>query len=251
MLTFHYNTTEKAFVKTNGIKLIKITVASLVMALLLAAGIVSQIVATRTDLTASGAPSVYSNFENIGGTYSFISSARRNDQAGSARTKAVTTEWEPGGPYVHHSGVIGNTLVYTTIGKSVNEREPLDFTLSAIDPDGDPLVYSASNLPQGASFDPNTQTFSWTPRYDQAGVYTVHFEVSDGELTDSEDITITVIQLYDDWDVNGDGTANVLDMILVGQHWGEIGLTGWIREDANEDGTVNVLDMIIVGQHWT
>lgn len=75
--------------------------------------------------------------------------------------------------------------------------------------------------------------------------------MSDGQLTDSEDITITVVQLSEDWDVNGDEAANVLDMILVGQHWGETGLTGWIREDANEDGTISVLDMIVIGQHWT
>jgi hypothetical protein len=74
---------------------------------------------------------------------------------------------------------------------------------------------------------------------------------TDGQLTDYEDVTITVVQLYEDWDINGDGVADVLDMVLVGQHWGEAGLTGWIREDANEDGTVNVLDMIIIGQHWT
>ena len=133
----------------------------------------------------------------------------------------------------------------------LEEGELLEFNISATDADGDQLVYSASNLPEGASFDPNTQTFSWTPRYHQAGVYTVHFEVSDGELTDSEDVTITVVQIYEDWDVNGDGAANVLDMVLVGQHWGETGLTGWIREDASEDGTVNVLDMIIIGQYWT
>jgi len=72
--------------------------------------------------------------------------------------------------------------------------ESLLFTLSATDPDNDVLVYSASNLPTGATFDPQTGTFSWTPDYDQAGVYpNVHFEVSDGKLTDSEDITITVI----------------------------------------------------------
>jgi hypothetical protein len=75
--------------------------------------------------------------------------------------------------------------------KSVNEGELLTFTISAIDPDGDSLSYSGSNLPEGASFDPDTQTFSWTP--DEAGVYpNVHFEVTDGELTDSEDITIAV-----------------------------------------------------------
>ena len=129
--------------------------------------------------------------------------------------------------------------------------ENLTFTITATDPNNDSLIYSASNLPDGASFDPDTQTFSWTPRYDQAGIYTVHFEVSDGELTDAEDVTITVVQTNEDWDVNGDGAANVLDMVLIGQHWGETGLTGWIREDANEDGTINVLDMIVIGQHWT
>jgi len=134
--------------------------------------------------------------------------------------------------------------------RSTNEGDFLNFTISATDADGDQLVYSAFNLPEGASFDPNTQTFSWTPRYDQAGVYTVHFVVSDGELSDAEEVTITVVQLNEDGDVNGDGAANVLDMVLVGQHWGETGLTGWIREDANEDGTVNVLDMIVIGQRW-
>ncbi len=135
--------------------------------------------------------------------------------------------------------------------RSANEGDNLTFTVSATDADDDQLIYSASNLPEGASFDPGTRTFSWTPRYDQAGTYSVHFEVSDGELTDSEDVTITVIKLNEDWDVNGDGSANVLDMVLVGQHWDETGLTGWIVEDANEDGTVNVLDMIVIGQHWT
>jgi len=56
---------------------------------------------------------------------------------------------------------------------------------------------------------------------------------------------------YPDWDVNCDGHVNVLDMIRVGQHWGETGTPHWIREDVNRDGSVNVLDMIVIGQHWT
>jgi hypothetical protein len=79
-------------------------------------------------------------------------------------------------------------------GMVVRTGALLGFTLSATDPDNDLLTYSASNLPPGATFDPLTGTFSWTPGFDQAGVYpSIHFEVSDGELTDSEDITITVI----------------------------------------------------------
>jgi hypothetical protein len=75
---------------------------------------------------------------------------------------------------------------------AVKAGKTLAFSLSATDPDNDFLVYSASNLPPGATFDSLTGVFSWTPGYDQAGIYNVHFEVSDGSLSDSEDITITV-----------------------------------------------------------
>jgi hypothetical protein len=137
------------------------------------------------------------------------------------------------------------------VGEFAIFKKPIEFTVSATDFDADYLSYSAYNLPEGASFDPVTGSFFWMPRYDQAGIYTVRFEVSDGQLTDFENVTITVVKQFEDWDVNGDASTNVLDMVLVGQHWNETGLTGWILEDANEDGTVNVLDMIIIGQHWT
>jgi len=52
-------------------------------------------------------------------------------------------------------------------------------------------------------------------------------------------------------DVDGDGNVNVLDMIRVGQHWGQTSSPGWIAEDVKKDGVINVLDMIIIGQHWT
>ena len=51
--------------------------------------------------------------------------------------------------------------------------------------------------------------------------------------------------------MNGDGHVNVLDMIRVGQHFGETGTPGWIPEDVKQDGEINVLDMIIIGQNWT
>jgi hypothetical protein len=69
----------------------------------------------------------------------------------------------------------------------------LSFTLSAADEDGDVLTYSASGLPAGATLDPATGAFSWTPGYDQAGSYPgLVFAVDDGTASDSESITITV-----------------------------------------------------------
>jgi hypothetical protein len=79
--------------------------------------------------------------------------------------------------------------------KSITEGNTLQFTISATDPDNDPVFYSASNLPSGASFNPATRTFSWTPSESQIGNYAnVHFEVTDGKLTQTEDITITVVE---------------------------------------------------------
>jgi hypothetical protein len=79
--------------------------------------------------------------------------------------------------------------------KIVNENAPLSFSIKAIDPDGDALTYSAMGLPSGATF--TNKVFSWIPSYDQAGSYSVTFSVSDGELTDAEKITITVVNVTD------------------------------------------------------
>jgi hypothetical protein len=81
--------------------------------------------------------------------------------------------------------------------KSAVEGQTLSFPVTATDPNvGDTLTYSASSLPPGASFNASTHTFSWTPAAGQAGSYPgVRFTVGDGtlpELTDSEDVTITV-----------------------------------------------------------
>ena len=81
-----------------------------------------------------------------------------------------------------------------------------------------------------------------------AGTYYARGDVDSGTHTFSSSI-ISFVVAYD-WDVNSDGCINVLDLILVGQHWGETGAPGWIREDVNEDGVINVLDLILVGQHW-
>jgi C1A family cysteine protease/PKD repeat protein len=79
-----------------------------------------------------------------------------------------------------------------TIGnKEVSSGMTLTFSISGSDADGDTLTYSVSNLPSGATFDATTQTFSWTPN--RMGTYkNIKFLVSDGQLTDFENITITV-----------------------------------------------------------
>ena len=55
---------------------------------------------------------------------------------------------------------------------------------------------------------------------------------------------------YPAWDVNQDGATNYLDMIRIGNHYGESGAAGWIPEDVDVNGEVNYLDMIVVGNHY-
>ncbi|MDD4858853.1 MAG: putative Ig domain-containing protein [Dehalococcoidales bacterium] len=82
--------------------------------------------------------------------------------------------------------------ILATIGsKSVTSGQLLQFTVSATDANGNTLTYSATGLPAGATFNASTRTFSWTPA--TAGTYSnIAFQVSDGSLTDSETISITV-----------------------------------------------------------
>ncbi|MFW5893878.1 MAG: Ig-like domain-containing protein, partial [Verrucomicrobiota bacterium] len=95
--------------------------------------------------------------------------------------------------------------------QSVDEHNELTFAISASDADGDDLTLSATGLPEGEFFStepkasPATWNFSWTPAEDESGVYdSVEFTVSDGNLTDSETVTITVNEV---------NTAPVLDPI--------------------------------------
>jgi hypothetical protein len=148
---------------------------------------------------------------------------------------------------------VNRAPVLTAVGnKTANESSLLSFSVTASDPDGDALTYSASNLPSGAGFNTSTQLFTWTPTHSQIGTYpNVSFQVSDGTLNASENITITVASVYAASDVNMDGSVNVLDLTLVTQHFSETGAAGWIRQDTNGDGVINVLDCIVIGQHWS
>jgi hypothetical protein len=78
--------------------------------------------------------------------------------------------------------------------KSTDEGSALIFTLSATDEDNDPLSFSATPLPSGATLDAMTGTFSWTPTYSQSGTYQLTFTVDDEYGgRDSETISITVM----------------------------------------------------------
>ncbi|HEX2957954.1 MAG TPA: Ig-like domain-containing protein [Chitinispirillaceae bacterium] len=84
--------------------------------------------------------------------------------------------------------------------QSVEETSTLTFTATGSDIDADALTFSATNLPEGASF--NNGTFTWTPTFVQAGSYTITISISDGNETASQEVAITVANLNREPDAN-------------------------------------------------
>ncbi|MDD4247870.1 MAG: disaggregatase related repeat-containing protein, partial [Methanosarcina sp.] len=125
--------------------------------------------------------------------------------AGSASSD-YSNEPEDNGNIVN-IGRYGNTIYASKSGTPINQApvmnsipdvtvdagKSLTFTVSASDADGDSLVYSASGIPAGATFDSKSGVFSWIPAAGQGGMYGITFEVSDGKLKDSATTAVSVV----------------------------------------------------------
>src|SRR5690606_32676375 len=68
------------------------------------------------------------------------------------------------------------------------EGEELAFTLRGADADGDSLSFTMEGNPPGATLDPVTGAFRWTPALNAAGQYQVTFVTSDGHSQSSETV---------------------------------------------------------------
>jgi len=94
---------------------------------------------------------------------------------------------------VYNKTTINRAPVFDSVtGSTVTAGNNLTFNVSATDPDGDVLTYSASHLPAGASFNTAMRVFSWTPTIAQVPGDYVFFTVSDGSLQDQKSVNIVV-----------------------------------------------------------
>lgn len=103
-----------------------------------------------------------------------------------------------------------------------------------------------SEFPKGATIDPQTGIFEWTPTHDQIGTWVIRFTATDIHGASAyEDVMITI---YSPGDTNRDMMVDQSDLWAVTTHLGDTGEPGWTQADTNRDGTVNVLDIIVVMQ---
>ncbi len=77
-----------------------------------------------------------------------------------------------------------------------NENEKLSLTVEVSDPDKEDqnrLTVTAEGAPQGAVFNAQARSLTWTPTYDQSGDYKTTFKVADpAGLSDSKAASITI-----------------------------------------------------------
>ena len=84
----------------------------------------------------------------------------------------------------------------------------------------------------------------------EPGDYAISVTATSGtdDTMTAEATTTTTIEMPTPWDVNDDGTVNILDLVLVAGQLGESG--EGLKGDLNGDGTVNILDLVIVASHF-
>jgi hypothetical protein len=149
--------------------------------------------ATLSPNPATGNPATAEfNFtptaSQAGHTFTVTFSASDNHGANASATCQITVT-QGGGGDTNHAPTISVPGPQT-----VAVGQTLTFVVTADDPDGDDVTLSASNLPAGATFDPASGTFTFTPTAEQGGqTFTVVFTATDTHNASvSDTVTITV-----------------------------------------------------------
>lgn len=76
---------------------------------------------------------------------------------------------------------------------AINEGQSLGFPVTAVEPDGEPVTWSWSGGPPGATFQGGA--FAFTPTFADSGVYNLRFVATSGSLSDTEHVRLTVIDV--------------------------------------------------------
>ena len=76
--------------------------------------------------------------------------------------------------------------------QDVKKGELIEFQVTAVDLDGNSVVFDLPDAPPGATFDRETGKFRWRPEFSQAGQYELGFEAWDGSLTDKYKVPVIV-----------------------------------------------------------
>jgi nitrous oxidase accessory protein NosD len=116
-----------------------------------------------------------------------------------------------------------------------------DVHLNITCPDGSTMNISMNT--------PEEQKYSYNTTFTQHGDYHYFIWASDpyGNMCTSSNYEFI---MPPNWDINVDGEDNLLDFILISNHYAETGSSGWLREDVSNDGSISILDLVLVSNHY-
>ncbi|MCP4582048.1 MAG: tandem-95 repeat protein [candidate division Zixibacteria bacterium] len=157
----------------------------------------SDINGDALTLSAENIPinSVFVDSGNGHGSFAFTPD---HSQAGDYQVRFIVNDGASADTELVVITVINDNIApsfFPVADRIMNEGAHLQFTVSAVDFDGDPLTMSAINMPANSAFNDNgnnSGSFGFDPDYTQSGIYDITFIANDGDLADSEVVQITV-----------------------------------------------------------
>ncbi len=141
---------------------------------------------TQRALAPSPEPRVFAQMADLGGGRL----ALQGGYSGSFWDRVVST-------WVYEDLPSNHPPALEPVGdRALLWKETVSFSATASDPDGNTLTFAlGDDAPPGATIDPSTGAFSWTPGSSDVGTHPVTIRVSDDgspSMEDFETITITV-----------------------------------------------------------
>ncbi|MBI1762031.1 MAG: tandem-95 repeat protein, partial [Acidobacteria bacterium] len=128
--------------------------------------------------------------------------------------------------------------------RTATEGETISFTVTSADVDtGQTLTLKATGLPPGATFDPGTGVFSWTPAFNQSGSYSVTFMVTDNGTPPLSAMKTTTFTIND---INRPPIANSFPVTVTEDTATPITLTG-----SDPDGDTFTFAVVAQPMHGT
>ncbi|KPJ75957.1 MAG: hypothetical protein AMJ54_13385, partial [Deltaproteobacteria bacterium SG8_13] len=121
------------------------------------------------------------------GTYTAGVTVTDSGNSGAAAPESDTASFE-----IVVRGANAAPVLLPVGSRQATEGQLLSFQLQAVDADGDALTFLAEGLPKGATLDPQTGVFTWTPALNQSGSHAIELWATDGNASSRETVFIEV-----------------------------------------------------------
>ena len=119
-----------------------------------------------------------------------------------------------------------------------------EISLNITNPDGS---FNNVSMNAGAS---NSYHYNSSTAFSTYGNYSYFIWANDSSDNQNSSSSYD-FSMPPNWDINNDGNCNVFDYVLISNHYGETGNSGWIREDVDNNGQIQVFDLVLLSEHYS